>query len=239
MSRLADIRSQSRLSDILEGQPQHAAIATLLTLGAFSLLVPVPNATLLGMSATTWAKTSILLAILHQVVVAIGFRLQLHRSILSRRFGERDMKVWTILFMPLLISRPITLILTGWADATPITSYRTLEIVLGLALLAPALWALHSTLFHFTIRRALGGDHFRDEIAAMPLVNKGVFRFTANAMYGVAFLGLWGIALLFGSWNALVVALFQHAYIWVHMYCTEKPDMEWIYGERIANAPGP
>lgn len=37
-------------------------------------------------------------------------------------------------------------------------------------------------------------------------------------------------ALMFGSWNALVVALFQHAFIWVHMYCTEGPDMGRIYG---------
>ena len=29
---------------------------------------------------------------------------------------------------------------------------------------------------------------------------------------------------------ALAVALFQHAYIWVHYYCTEKPDMRRIYG---------
>ena len=43
---------------------------------------------------------------------------------------------------------------------------------------------------------------------------------------------LWGIALVFGSWNALVVALFQHAYIWVHMYCTETPDMRWVYGPK-------
>ena len=48
-------------------------------------------------------------------------------------------------------------------------------------------------------------------------------------MYSFVFLGLWGIALLTGSWNALVLALFNHAYIWVHMYCTEDPDMRIIY----------
>ncbi len=63
------------------------------------------------------------------------------------------------------------------------------------------------------------------------------FRYTSNAMYGVAFLGLWGIALLFGSWNALVIALFQHAYIWVHMYCTEAPDMARIYAPKPEIAP--
>ena len=75
---------------------------------------------------------------------------------------------------------------------------------------------------------------YLDDVAVdfpdMPMVREGAFRHTSNAMYGLVFLGLWGIALLFGSWNALVVALFQHAYIWVHMYCTEAPDMRRIYG---------
>ena len=32
-----------------------------------------------------------------------------------------------------------------------------------------------------------------------------------------------------GSLAALAAALFQHAYIWVHYYCTEAPDMDLIY----------
>lgn len=231
MPRLTDIRARTGLSDMIEGQPQHLAIALLMTLGAISLLRD-GGGELIGVSATGWAKLSIWLALVHQVVVALGFRLQLHRALLSRLFGARDMTVWAAIFMPLLVARPITVILTGWADTVPISPWRWAEVGLGLALLAPAFWALHGTVVHFTLRRALGGDHFRDEIAAMPLVDKGVFRYTANGMYGVAFLGLWAIALLFGSWNALVVALFQHAYIWLHMYCTEKPDMEWIHGDR-------
>ena len=63
----------------------------------------------------------------------------------------------------------------------------------------------------------------------MPIVEKGAFRYSSNAMYSFVFMGLWGIALLCGSWNALVLALFQHAYIWVHMYCTEGPDMDVLY----------
>ena len=48
-------------------------------------------------------------------------------------------------------------------------------------------------------------------------------------MYSFAFLIFWAIALLSGSWAALVAALFQHTYIWVHMYCTEEPDLGIIY----------
>ena len=132
--------------------------------------------------------------------------------------------------MPLLAARPITLCLVGLSDTVAITSWRVPEIMLGLALIGVAIWAMHSVLVYFTLPRALGGDHFRDEYAAMPMVRQGAFKYTSNAMYGIVFLGLWGIALVFGSWNALVVALFQHGFIWVHMYCTEAPDMRRIYG---------
>lgn len=231
MSRLKEIRAQSTWRDITEGQPQQIAIFALMALGAVSLLQAPPDApTFLLLTSYEWAVVSIVLAGLHQMVVAIGFRLQLHRNWLTNLFGDRDMHVWAMIFMPLLAARPITLILIGWSDTTAITEWRAPEIALGLALIGVAIWGMHSVLVYFTLPRALGGDHFRDSYGDMPLVREGAFRFTANAMYVIVFLGLWGIALGFGSWNALVVALFQHAFIWVHMYCTEGPDMRWIYG---------
>jgi len=230
MTTLAEIRAKSTWGDLLEGQLQHLAIAVLMTLGACSLLVtPSDTPILLGLTTVGWAKLSIALALTHQIIVAFVFRAQLHKNLMTRLFGERDMRVWAMIFMPLLVVRPLTLIMIGWADATALTEYRTLEIILGLAILAPAIWAMHSTLVHFTLPRALGGDHFRDEYLAMPMVDKGVFKYTKNGMYGVVFFGLTAIALLFGSWNALVVALFQHAYIWVHMYCTESPDLKRMF----------
>jgi len=67
----------------------------------------------------------------------------------------------------------------------------------------------------------------------MPLVRKGIFRFTDNGMYLYAFLLFWSIAIYFSSTAALLVALFSHLYIWVHYYCTEQPDMEYIYGRSV------
>ena len=231
MSRLDDIRAQSTWKDLFEGQPQHVGFAILLSAGAISLLLPAQDAPqIFGLNSAAWAKVSIALAVLHQLIVALVFRLQLHRNLMCRWLGDRDMIVWRLIFMPLLIARPLTLIMVAWADTTAITDYPLAEIFIGSLFLGLSIWALHSVLIHFTIPRALGGDHFRDAIAALPLVDKGVFKYTSNGMYGVAFLGLWGIALVFGSWNALVLALFQHCYIWVHMYCTEDPDMRWIYG---------
>ena len=50
-------------------------------------------------------------------------------------------------------------------------------------------------------------------------------------MYVFGFAILWVPALLFQSVAALIVAAFSHAYIWVHYYCTERPDMRRIYGK--------
>ncbi len=230
MAKLADIRNRSSLAQLVQGQPQHLAIALLMAFGAASLLHTSPDAPhLLGLTSKGWALVSITLAILHQIIVAFVFRMQLHHNMMTRLFGDRDMKIWGMIFMPLLIVRPLSILMIGWADTAPLTTFRTAEMVIGTALLTLAIWAMHSVIKHFTIPRALGGDHFRDHFAEMPLVDKGAFKYTSNAMYGVVFFGLWGIALLFGSWNALIIALFQHAYIWVHMYCTEAPDMARIY----------
>ncbi len=230
MTTLSEIRAKSTWKDVIEGQPQHLGIALLMSVGALALLKsPADAPTVLGLTSTGWAKASIALALIHQFIVAFVFRLQLYKNLMSRLFGARDMKVWAAIFMPLLAARPLSALLVGWADTVPITPYRPLEIILGLALLVPAIWGMHSTIVHFTLPRALGGDHFRDKYLAMPKVKKGVFKYTSNGMYGVVFLGFWAIALLFGSWNALVLALFQQSYIWVHMYCTESPDLRRMF----------
>jgi hypothetical protein len=36
--------------------------------------------------------------------------------------------------------------------------------------------------------------------------------------------------LIWGSSAALLLAAFNHAYVWVHYFTTEKPDMGVIYG---------
>lgn len=239
MSRLAIIRSTSRLRDMLEGQPQHLLMLVLLLCGVAFLLQDSPGqGRFLGMTSLGWAWISVWLAVLHQCVVAVVFRMQLHRAVFTRVFGDRDFAVWRSIFLPLLVARPVTLLVTAILDAGSLGIWRPGEILLGGALIVPAAYAMHSVLRYFTIRRATGGDHFRESYLTMPLVRAGAFRWTENAMYGIAFLGLWGIALLFGSWQALVVALFQHAYVWVHMYTVEAPDMRWLYATELEAESG-
>ena len=184
----------------------------------------------LGVSDTEWFWASVVAAIVHQVIVAFIFRAQLGWSILTRLFGKADMIVWGIVFMPLLIARPILILGVAIANAGTADLPRGFELGAGTALMIPAVYAGYSVGRYFGIDRALGGDHFRQRYRDMPMVREGAFAWTSNAMYALVFLGLWGIALLTGSLAALAAALFQHSYIWVHYYCTEAPDMALIYG---------
>lgn len=78
--------------------------------------------------------------------------------------------------------------------------------------------------------RAFGADHFDPSMRSIPFVRGGIFRFTSNAMYVFGFLLLWVPALWWASAGALCAALFNHLYIWVHYYATERPDIVRIYG---------
>jgi hypothetical protein len=184
----------------------------------------------LGVSDTEWFWASVVAAIVHQVIVAFIFRAQLGWSILTRLFGKADMIIWGVVFMPLLLARPFLIAGVAVANAGTADLPRWFELAAGGVLMVPAVYGAYSVGRYFGIDRALGGDHFRKRYRSMPMVREGIFAWSSNAMYAFIFLGLWAIALLTGSLAALAAALFQHAYIWVHYYCTEAPDMDLIYG---------
>ena len=228
MRSLIEIRATTPKTEVFRGQVQHAMIAALLTIGTCTLLRD-NGGSFLGLSTMTWAYTTIAIGLIHQSIVAVVFRLQLHFDIMVRLFGGNALKVWSVIFLPFLIARPLLLIAVGIADYGTLGGDRTIQLAIGALLLPLAVWTMHSVLKYFSINRALGGDHFYDEYLNMPLVNEGAFKYSASAMYTFVFTALWGIGLLLGSWNAIVLALFYHAYIWVHMYCTEDPDMRVLY----------
>ena len=231
MGRLETIRANATYKDVFKGQLLHIGLIILMGFGASSLLMPsLSDQTFLGWNTQDWAICSIILAVVHQVIVAIVFRFELYKGLMTRIFQRRAMKVWAVIFLPLLVARPITIITVGWLDTNPISEFQGMERLVGSLLILFAVVTMHSVIKYFTIRRALGADHFDNDVIKMPLVTEGMFKYTSNGMYGVVFLGFWGIALAFGSWNALVIAFFQHTYIWVHMYLTEQPDMDRIYG---------
>ena len=216
---------------LFEGQLQHLILLAGLLPGAVYLASPALNgSTWLGIRDTTWFYAVIIIVIIHQILGWFVFRTQLVFALVSKLFGKYDLVVWGAIFFPLLLSRPLLTLALGLADYGSLALPRSLQIILGVVLLIPALYTGWSIERYFGVPRALGGDHFRQNYREMPLVREGAFKYSSNAMYAFAFCLFWAIAFLTGSRAALAVALFQHAYIWVHMYCTEEPDMRVLYG---------
>ncbi|HMB99644.1 MAG TPA: methyltransferase, partial [Flavobacteriaceae bacterium] len=93
-------------------------------------------------------------------------------------------------------------------------------------------YAFYSVIRFFGTSRAAGLDHFDVEVRKLPLVKKGIFKYTSNGMYTYAFLAVYLPGLFYQSKAAILVALFSHLYIWIHYYTTELPDMKYIYGSK-------
>jgi hypothetical protein len=235
-----NVRSKLPASFVLEGQLQHVLLLACLLPGVIFLGRPaLDGSRWLGVADVTWFKAAVLAAVIHQLAGWFVFRTQLVFALFTRLFGKYDMVVWGAIFFPLLLARPLLTIAVALADPGSLHASRPLAMALGLIILVPAFYTAWSIERYFGVPRALGGDHFRQKYREMPLVREGAFKYSANAMYAFAFLLLWAIALIGGSQAALAVALFQHAYIWVHMYCTEDPDMRVIYGSAPRpSAPG-
>lgn len=215
----------------LRGQLPHLLLLVALLPGALSLAEPaLDGGAWLGVSERGWLLAALAVPITQQLLVVLFWRAQLCYRLLTRLLGDAGFTLWGAVFFPLLLARPLTLLGLGLADAGSLALPPALAWALGALLLAPAIWTMHSVKAHFGFARALGGDHFFERYRRMPMVRAGAFAHVSNAMYTLAFLGLWSIALLTRSQAALAAALFQHAYIWVHWYCTEQPDGVVLYG---------
>lgn len=213
------------------GQLRHAILLAAILPGALALAEPaLGDGAWLGLSDRTWLLAALAVPILQQAFVALLWRAQLCHGLLTRLFGEAGFTVWGAIFFPLLVLRPLLIIAVGAADPGSVDIPAALGLGLGAVMLVPAVWTMHSVKAYFGFARALGGDHFFERYRTMPMVRKGAFKYSSNAMYTFVFIGLWGLALLFRSRAALAMALFQHAYIWVHWYCTEQPDGVVLYG---------
>jgi len=227
---MVSTRAEGSIRYLFAHQFQHLLLLLGLIPGFLYFALPaLDGKELWSVSGQTLAYTLLGVVIVHQIAGWLVFRLQLCFGLLSRFFGVYDLTVWGVVFFVLFLLRPVLTLLIGIVDAGSLPGPRWLQIVLGILLLPPAVYTIRSVFVYFGIERALGGDHFREEYRHMPFVKKGAFHYSDNAMYSFAFLFFWAIALFCGSTAALAAALFQHAYIWVHWYCTEAPDLDVIY----------
>lgn len=185
----------------------------------------------LGIPTTIWLILAIAVPILHQIYVWFCWRTELHYPLISQWFGANGFTYYAIGFAVLFVSRLLTIIGLAMANRGTLTLNPTFSVSLAILFLRPSLYTFYSVRKYFGFQRAFGIDHFDKSYRGMPLVQEGIFRFTDNGMYVFGMLILYPAGFLFFSQAALLAALFNHLYIWVHYYCTELPDMRRIYGE--------
>lgn len=217
-----------------KGQTAHLVALALLLTAAWVLAAPeMGDGSWLGITDEIWFWLAVGLTVLQQVLGWLVFRVQLGWGTITRWFGSYDILIWGSIFIPLLLVRPVLVLGLSIADRASLTLPESLTFALGLSLMVPALYTFWSVGRYFGLQRALGGDHFRIQFRQMPLVRQGAFRFSSNAMYSFAFLALWSIALFLRSRAGLLLALFEHVYVWVHFFATEEPDMRLLYGTNL------
>lgn len=181
-----------------------------------------------------WLIAAILAPIAHQIYVLVCWRSELYYQSISKLFGRKTgFALYKIGFVILILLRGLTIVILaisneGTLYINPIFSY-----IVAVLIAIPVIYLFFSVFKYFGIDRAFGIDHFEPETAnTLDMVKEGIFKYTSNGMYAFGFLVLWIPGLIFLSKAALLAALFNHIYIWVHYYFTELPDMKFIYRKK-------
>lgn len=189
------------------------------------------NGQLFGISTSTWFIAAIVPPIIHQLYVLFVWRLELHYKWISKTFGSKGFKLYKGGFIILILARPITLIFLAISNGHTLHLNSFLSYLIAIALFVPTVYLIYSIKKYFGLDKVVGVDHFEPERARNePFVKKGIFKYSSNAMYKYGFFLMWIPGFLFFSKAALLIALYSHLFIWAHYYCTEKPDIEVIYG---------
>ncbi|MCF6313303.1 MAG: hypothetical protein L3J39_12710 [Verrucomicrobiales bacterium] len=186
-----------------------------------------------GINTSSWFWLALAAPIIHQVYVWLVWRFELHLRVFSNKLGtQQAFNLYALGFSFLFLSRLVTITLLAISSKNTLHLNPVIAYVLAALITPLVIYLFYSVKKYFTIERAYGIDHF-DKNYNQPFVKKGIFKYTNNGMYVFGLLVLYLPGLLFLSEVALLVALFNHVYIWVHYYFTERPDMLVIYG----NAP--
>ena len=184
---------------------------------------------LLGIDTLAWFRLAIITAVVHQTYVWLCWRLELFYSLITGLLGKKGFDYYSTGFFVLMLSRLAAVVILAWSNSNSLHWNYSLLSMIAVLLSIPAAYTFYSTIRYFGMTRAAGIDHFDASFRDRPFVKKGIFRFFNNPMYLFGMLIIWLPGLLFSSKAALLAALFNHIYVWVHYFCTEKPDIEFIY----------
>ena len=182
--------------------------------------------TFLGIRALVWFMIAMSIPLIHQTYVWICWRSELCWNSISNTIG---FKGYVILFFILIISRLLAVVLC-FIDYGSLYKPGLLAWILGLIIFIPGAYTMYSVKKYFGFLRAAGADHFDTKYKDLPFENRGIFKWTPNAMYVFAIGIPFSFAVATGSQSMFVVAIYTYISIWLHYFCTEKEDFKVIYG---------
>ena len=181
--------------------------------------------TFLGIRTSGWFMIAMSIPLIHQAYVWICWRSELCWKLISNTIG---FKGYVILFFILIISR-LSVIVLCFVDYGSLYKPGWLAWLLGLILFIPGAYTMYSVKKYFGFLRAAGADHFDPKYRDLPFENRGIFKWTPNAMYVFAIGIPFSFAVATGSQSMFIVAIYTYISIWLHYFCTEKPDFAVIY----------
>ncbi len=216
---------------IFENQEWHFALLALLLVLVTAAMNRFPlfsQGEFWGIAAGSWLWMGIVAAILHQVYVMIIWRIQLETQWLTINFPRLGYIAYLADYAILLVARFAALFFLAIAnqDSMAVSVFSRWSVTFIIA--GPFLWLLYSLIRFYGFKRLAGADHFDPAYRDKPYIKEGIFKYTVNSIYTIGPLGFYVPGILFASPAALLLAVFNTIYIWVHYYCTELPDAKRI-----------
>jgi hypothetical protein len=183
-----------------------------------------------NVSTKSWFWLALAIPVIHQIYVWLVWRFELYHRTFTERFGvRRSFRIYAAGFSLLFVSRLIAIIVLSISNEGTLPLSPVIAYGIAAFITPPVVYLFYSVKKYFTVARAYGIDHF-DKDYCEPYVKRGIFKYTNNGMYVFGLMILYLPGLVLQSEAALLAALFNHVYIWVHYYFTERPDMVEIYG---------
>ena len=217
---------ENKLSFFFKRQIWHlGGTIVLFYIGAQLVDLDSNTKTFLGISALSWFMIAMSVPIVHQAYVWICWRSELCWQSISNTIG---FKGYVILFFILIILR-LSAIVLCFVDYGSLYKPGWLAWILSIILFIPGVYTMYSVKKYFGFLRAAGADHFDPKYRDMPFENRGIFKWSSNAMYVFAIGIPFAFAIATGSQSMFVVAIYTYISIWLHYFCTEKEDFKVIY----------
>lgn len=163
----------------------------------------------------------------HVIFIWIGWRFELHLKLLTRIFKRQALPIFSLIYQLMVLARLISILWLSILTMSSVQFAPMFHLISVLVTLGVIFVAFYSIVKYFGIERSAGGDHFHEKFRY--LEKRGLFRYFDNVMYVFGSLGFILPGLIFQSGPGLVCGWYHYLGIWLHYFCTEKPDMKIIY----------